>query len=470
MLCGVWKKGFDMHPTLEAAPLSGTMGEAEREKVREQLQRLLETHHFRNSKRYPALLRFIVEETLEGRGEFLKERLIGVQVFDRPADYDTATDPVVRVTIAEIRKRIAQYYHDEAHDAEMRIELLPGRYTPEFRPRVRREFAETMEGGESRVAHEPPGTVEPAAVVEASAIAAAPEERVVAAGEQAERGRASRGRPGWVVMGVPVLLVAIVLLAGAAGLWRWMQGSAVDALWAPMLEPGRPVLFCVPTKAERAHGPLGDLEENVNPAISSLMKAPGTTSPGTTYLAQETLGQNVVFSDMQATLRMVGVLAARRRDYRLKLNVDTNLDDLRQGPTVLVGGLDNQWTMRALVPLRFRFAGDGQDRYWVADAKNPGSRAWTLDLRQQSSAVTQDYAIIARLHNEQTGQVELIVAGIGMSGTAAAGEYVSDPGKLEELRARIGPALKDKDFEVVLGTDVVSGIAGSPKVLATEVW
>jgi len=123
-----------MHPVASnPAPIS--ISELDRDKVREQLSRIVKTHHFNNSRRYPALLRFIVEETLEGRGEFLKERLLGVRVFDRPADYDTATDPIVRVTIAEIRKRIAQYYHDEEHDAEIRIELLPGRYAPEFRRR-----------------------------------------------------------------------------------------------------------------------------------------------------------------------------------------------------------------------------------------------------------------------------------------------------------------------------------------------
>ena len=449
-----------MNPTLEAIHPTNAMSEAEREKVREQLQRLLETHHFRNSKRYPALLRFIVEETLEGRGEFLKERLIGVQVFDRPADYDTATDPVVRVTIAEIRKRIAQYYHDEAHDEEIRIELLPGRYTPEFRPRVRREFAETAEGADSRVSHEAAEAVAVEVPVVAPAVPGARESAVA-------DGRPSRRRR-WTLLATGVL--AVLFAGGGLAAWRWMRGGALDMLWAPLLGSQGPVLFCVPTRAERMHGPLGDLEEKVNPGISSLMKTPGTASPGTTYLAQETLGENVVFSDMEATLRMAAVLGERHREYRLKLNVDTNLDDLRQGPTVLVGGLDNQWTMRALLPLRFRFSGDGQDRYWIVDTKHADSRAWSLDLRQQSSSVTRDYAIIARLHSEQTGQPELIVAGIGMSGTAAAGEFVSDPGKLEELRKRIGPALKDKDFEVVLSTDVVSGIAGSPQVLATEVW
>jgi hypothetical protein len=109
--------------------------EEEKDQVRRQMERLLETAHFKNSRRYPALLRFIVEETLEGRGEFLKERLLGVRVFNRPPDYDTADDPIARVTIAEIRKRIAQYYHEEAHETEMRIELMPGHCRPEFYPR-----------------------------------------------------------------------------------------------------------------------------------------------------------------------------------------------------------------------------------------------------------------------------------------------------------------------------------------------
>lgn len=60
-------------------------------------------------------------------GEFLKERLLGIHVFNRPPDYDTADDPNARVTIAEIRKRIGQYYHKEAHESEMRIELMSGR-------------------------------------------------------------------------------------------------------------------------------------------------------------------------------------------------------------------------------------------------------------------------------------------------------------------------------------------------------
>ena len=110
----------------------GAYSTDEQEAVRVQMERLLRSAHFRNSKRYPTLLRYLVEETLAGHSGLLKERILGMEVFGRAPDYDTSTDPIVRVTIAEIRKRIAQYYHEDAHSSELRIELTPGSYIPEF--------------------------------------------------------------------------------------------------------------------------------------------------------------------------------------------------------------------------------------------------------------------------------------------------------------------------------------------------
>src|ERR1700729_1397165 len=85
------------------------------EEVRTQLTRLLANPLFLHSKHYPGLLRYVVTETLEGRGVHLKERALGVEVFGRSADYDTNADPVVRTSASEVRKRIAQYYHEPGH-------------------------------------------------------------------------------------------------------------------------------------------------------------------------------------------------------------------------------------------------------------------------------------------------------------------------------------------------------------------
>lgn len=103
-----------------------------KELVLEQVNRVIASPLFRNSKRYTSLLKYVVEQRLENRAELLKERLLGIEVFGREADYDTNHDPVVRTSAVEIRKRLAQYYDDPAHRNEIRLTLPPGSYTPEF--------------------------------------------------------------------------------------------------------------------------------------------------------------------------------------------------------------------------------------------------------------------------------------------------------------------------------------------------
>lgn len=429
--------------------------EKDKEAVRQQMNRLLQTSHFNNSRRYPALFRFIVEETLEGRGEFLKERLLGIRVFGRPADYDTASDPIVRVTVAEIRKRIAQYYHEEAHELEMRIELTPGSYQPEFI--LRRTLA--PEAVESSF---PPG---PSVLDPAPAEPSLPVIAVLPPPEHPTRtNRFSRVGLVWLSR---VTLTAVVLSSWLA--WRWTHSSALDELWGPVLGNHQTITFCLPSGAARDNG-MTAIAAGVLPADTPNANASGQTSHDATFLDYETLAENVVFSDALATLRISNLLSTHDRVFRYRLASSTTLDDLRQGPDILIGGLDNRWALRALAPLRFRFTGAARDQFWILDSKNPAKRDWGLNLALQYSAINRDYAIIARVHDEATGQVEIIVAGIGMSGTAAAGEFLIDPDQAKELRRRIGPAFRDHDFEAVLSTDVVNGVAGPPKILATAVW
>src|SRR5580698_2557234 len=102
------------------------------DEVREQLSRLLANPFFSHSKRFPTFLRFVVEQTLAGDSENIKERTLGIEIFGREAEYDTSSDPIVRVTAAEIRKRVAQYYQEPPHDQELRIALSSGSYIPQF--------------------------------------------------------------------------------------------------------------------------------------------------------------------------------------------------------------------------------------------------------------------------------------------------------------------------------------------------
>lgn len=85
--------------------------------------------------------RYVAEHTLSGAGR-LKERTLGVEVFGRDPGYDTNEDPVVRITTGEVRERIAQYYHEAGHEPEIRIDLPPGSYLPEFHLPMKRASIE----------------------------------------------------------------------------------------------------------------------------------------------------------------------------------------------------------------------------------------------------------------------------------------------------------------------------------------
>src|ERR1700733_315363 len=119
--------------SIESADKSHTtLSESEKSEGRLQLERLFANAHFSQSKRFPSFLRFVTEMTLAGETDGIKERTLGVEIFGRDAEYDTASDPIVRVTAAEIRKRVAQYYQDTAHEDELRITLPSGSYIPQF--------------------------------------------------------------------------------------------------------------------------------------------------------------------------------------------------------------------------------------------------------------------------------------------------------------------------------------------------
>lgn len=104
----------------------------DRQLILDELKGILANPHFRGSKRYPALLNYVVNAALGGRSGDLKERTLGVEVFGRDPHYDTNADPVVRVSAGEVRKRLAQFYHENGRNPRVQIELPLGSYVPEF--------------------------------------------------------------------------------------------------------------------------------------------------------------------------------------------------------------------------------------------------------------------------------------------------------------------------------------------------
>jgi Tol biopolymer transport system component len=100
--------------------------------VKQELERVLQSKAFRNADALSKLLRFIVERTLEGDTEGLKEYSLGSQVLDRGPGFDPQADPIVRVQAGRLRSKLDGYYHTEGKNDALRIDLPRGGYIPEF--------------------------------------------------------------------------------------------------------------------------------------------------------------------------------------------------------------------------------------------------------------------------------------------------------------------------------------------------
>ena len=98
--------------------------------VRRQLDRLLASSGFANAGRMSRFLRFVVEQSLAGEGERLKEYVIGVEVFDRDANYDPRVDSIVRVEAARLRTKLTEYYAGEGREDAIVLTLPKGGYAP----------------------------------------------------------------------------------------------------------------------------------------------------------------------------------------------------------------------------------------------------------------------------------------------------------------------------------------------------
>ncbi len=99
-------------------------------KARRQLARILASRTFHQADRLKRFIKFVVEETLAGRGGQLKEFLLGMEVFGKDVRFDPRTDPLVRVQARRLRVRLSRYYMDEGQEDEILIELPKGGYAP----------------------------------------------------------------------------------------------------------------------------------------------------------------------------------------------------------------------------------------------------------------------------------------------------------------------------------------------------
>jgi Tol biopolymer transport system component len=102
--------------------------------VEAELDRILASPQFANADRLQRFLRYVVNATIEGDTDHLKESVIGVQVFDREIGYDPKLDPVVRVTARRLREKLELFYAVGENPNAMMIQIPKGGYVPQIVP------------------------------------------------------------------------------------------------------------------------------------------------------------------------------------------------------------------------------------------------------------------------------------------------------------------------------------------------
>jgi TolB-like protein len=112
--------------------------ESEQKAIREQLDRILKSGPFHQSRRRQRFLEYVVNETLAGRSDRLKGYNVALEVFDRPQTFDPILDPIVRIEATRLREKLREYYGAEGQGDPIWIDLPKGTYAPqiEFRQRA----------------------------------------------------------------------------------------------------------------------------------------------------------------------------------------------------------------------------------------------------------------------------------------------------------------------------------------------
>jgi hypothetical protein len=414
-----------------------TLSPAAKNAIHEQLDRLLASSYFSHSKRFPIFLRFVVEQTLAGDADEIKERTLGIEIFGKDADYDTAADPIVRVTAAEIRKRVAQYYQEPAHHEELRITLPSGSYVPHFHG---------PKGGNTYGLPDTESAAVPISPVEHAELPARP----------------TAARASWRATLAPAATLALVaIVAGGAYIaWKQTTRSATELFWQPVLTSGDPVLICVADQTETS-GQI--LRDSVDPTRQVLLKPMSRPTDNLTTVA---------IDDLSAIVRIAGLLQSHGKKYNLRGEAVTSLADLRSGPTVFIGAFDNAWTLRLTSPLRYHFSNNADmTEVRIVDSTAPQRSNWEVARAVQIATNNyRDYAILARFTDTNTGKLTVIVAGLARGGTIAAGEFLTDSGDLAQLMRAAKAAGDKKNMEVVLSTQIIDGEPGTPKMEASYFW
>ncbi len=100
-----------------------------------QVRRILQSKALRTSEVHRNLLNYLAEKSLSGEADNLKEYTVGLDVFAKPESYDPRQESVVRMHMARLRQKLAEYYRTEGTADPIIVDLPKGAFKVTFEPR-----------------------------------------------------------------------------------------------------------------------------------------------------------------------------------------------------------------------------------------------------------------------------------------------------------------------------------------------
>jgi len=199
---------------------------------------------------------------------------------------------------------------------------------------------------------------------------------------------------------IAALIVALaILLRGLT-----ISNDPLRKFWQPVLTSSRETLLCV-----------GNLEGGRLPAAKeSPLDLRGLDLGEFHRLPTQTIH----VSDAMALAKFVGFFQSRGKPWRVAVQSDATFGDLRNGPAILIGLMNNDWTERLIGKLRYRAEKLAPRKVAICDTQYPNKNDWSLDYATPLFQVTRDYALVLRFFDPNTGQPVVTAAGISIFGTS----------------------------------------------------
>jgi hypothetical protein len=435
---------------------SSDLTEEDRLCIRKAVDEMLGSVPFRTSRQCQALLRHIVEHSLSGDEESLRERIIGVEVFGRRPDYDQATDPVVRIRAADVRKRIALYY-EAADDAAryVKIGIPSGSYKASF------DFIGRSKGDHS------PNHRTPA--LEAASVVSQVTLPLVSTAPSESTKNHRVWLPLWVKQHRLLVsaILAMFLIAILYGVLEGTRETGFERFWSPVLKNPKHGLVYVGSNAVYALSPVFldkyRQEHHLDKVEMMGREFLVAVGPKDVIAGNDLLpikDTYLTVGDAAATAKIASFLSLRKKEFDMRFGGDISVGDLRERPAILIGGFNNSWTLEMTDNLRYVFA----YRFQIQDRFDK-RKSWKAD-----GNFTEDYAIVSRILNSKTGEIMIAGAGIGQAGTRVAGDFLTSPQAINTVLLGAPKGWEKRNLQIVLHATVINGSPNQPDVVATSYW